>query len=261
MTNLLVVDVGNTNIVLGIFQDEKLVDSWRLATSRDRTSDEYGILARQLVGDAIADGLTGAIVASVVPPLNSSFREVIEKYFGVKPIFVEPGIKTGLSILMDNPLEVGADRIVNAVAAHHFYGGPSIVVDLGTATTFDVVTAQGEYRGGIIAPGLSISAEALVARAARLPRVDIRKPPALIGTSTVAAMQSGIYFGYLGLVDGILARLAREIPDLKKVIATGGLSEVLVEDSEYIDELDPDLTLKGLKIIYDRNASGKKKRR
>lgn len=261
MTNLLVVDVGNTNIVLGIFRDEKLVDSWRLATARDRTSDEYGILARQLVGDSIADGLTGAIVASVVPPLNSSFREVIEKYFGVKPIFVEPGIKTGLSILMDNPLEVGADRIVNAVAAHHFYGGPSIVVDLGTATTFDVVTAQGEYRGGIIAPGLSISAEALVARAARLPRVDIRKPPALIGTSTVAAMQSGIYFGYLGLVDGILARLSREIPDLKKVIATGGLSEVLVEDSEYIDELDPDLTLKGLKIIYDRNVSGKKKRR
>src|SRR5688572_5617462 len=218
MTNLLVVDVGNTNIVLGIFQDDKLVDSWRLATSRDRTSDEYGILARQLVGDVIADGLTGAIIASVVPPLNSSFREVIEKYFGVKPIFVEPGIKTGLSILMDNPLEVGADRIVNAVAAHHFYGGPSIVVDLGTATTFDVVTAQGEYRGGIIAPGLSISAEALVARAARLPRVDIRKPPALIGTSTVSAMQSGLYFGYLGLVDGILARLSREIPDLKKVI-------------------------------------------
>src|SRR5688572_13726902 len=259
MTNLLVVDVGNTNIVLGIFQDDKLVDSWRLATSRDRTSDEYGILARQLVGDVIADGLTGAIIASVVPPLNSSFREVIEKYFGVKPIFVEPGVKTGLSVLMDNPLEVGADRIVNAVAAHHFYGGPTVVVDLGTATTFDLVSAKAEYLGGIIAPGLTISAEALFARAARLPRVDIRRPPHLVGTNTVAAMQSGLYYGYLGLVDGILARLKKEVKDLKKIVATGGLAASMVEDSEYIDEHDSDLTLKGLKLIWERNhVSGKR---
>lgn len=259
MSNLLVLDVGNTNIVLGIFRDEKLT-AWRMATARERTADEYGIVARELVGSAAQDGLEGAIIASVVPPLNSSMREMVEKYFGVDPLFVEPGIKTGLSVLMDNPLEVGADRIVNAVAAYHYFGGPSVVVDFGTATTFDVVSAQGEYRGGIIAPGLTISAEALFARAARLPRVDIRRPAQLIGTNTVTAIQSGTYYGYLGLIDGILARLKKEIPGLKKIVATGGLAALMVEDSEHIDEFDPELTLKGLKLIWERNRAPKKRR-
>ena len=254
-TRLLVVDVGNTNIVLGIYRGEELVDSWRLATARERTADEYGIVVRQLVADALHENVEGAIVASVVPPLNSTIRAMITKYFEIEPLFVEPGIKTGLSILMDNPLEVGADRIVNAVAAHHLYGGPTVVVDFGTATTFDVVSAAGEYRGGIIAPGLTISSEALFARAARLPRVDVRRPSQLIGSNTVGSMQSGIYFGYLGLVDGILARIRREIPDLKLVVATGGLASLLLEDSEHIDEIDQELTLRGLKVIYDRNRS------
>lgn len=260
MSNLLVVDVGNTNIVLGIFEGDVLLRSWRLATARDRTSDEYGILARQLVDEEFSGVTDGAIVASVVPPLNGAVREMIERYFDVKPLFVEPGVKTGLSILTDNPLELGADRIVNAVAAFNTYGGPTVVVDFGTATTFDLVSAKGEYLGGVIAPGLTISSEALFARAARLPRVDIRRPAQLIGTNTVASMQSGIYFGYLGLVDGILARIKSEVPDLKMIIATGGLSS-LFEDSEHIQEMDPELTLKGLKVVYERNQTPRRGRR
>lgn len=261
MPKLLVIDVGNSNIVLGIYHDDELMASWRMATAGDRTADEYGVLARELVGETIGDGLEGAIIASVVPPLNSSMRELVEKYFGVQPMFVEPGVKTGLSIQMDNPVEVGADRIVNAVAAFHDYGGPSIVVDFGTATTFDVISARGEYRGGIIAPGITISAEALFARTARLPRVDVRRPEHLVGTNTVEAIQSGLYYGYLGLVDGILARLKREISGIRRVVATGGLAALLAEDSEHIDQYDPQLTLKGLKLIYDRNRSPRKRRR
>ena len=256
-SNLLVVDLGNTNIVLGVYRDEELVNSWRLATARERTADEYGILARQLVGDALHAQLEGAIVASVVPPLNGAMAFMIQKYFGVEPMFVEPGIKTGIAIHVDNPLEVGADRIVNCAAAHHAYGGPTVIVDFGTATTFDVVTANAEFVGGVIAPGLNISAEALFARAARLPRVDVRRPDHVIGTNTVVNMQSGIYFGYLGLVDGILARIKREVPDLKRVIATGGLAAQFADDSEHIDLVDTELTLKGLKIIYDRNRVAK----
>jgi len=257
---LLVVDVGNPNIVLGVYEGDRLLRSWRLATSRDRTADEYGIVARQLISDVFSGSLTGAIVASVVPPLNGVIKTMIEEYFAVEPIFVEPGVKTGLSIHIANPLEVGADRIVNAVAAFDAYGGPTIVVDFGTATTFDLVSAQGEYCGGVIAPGLTISAEALFARAARLPRVDIRRPEQLIGTSTVSSMQSGLYFGYLGLVDGILRRIRDEIPDLRKVVATGGLAPLLAEDSPLIDDVDPELTLKGLKIIFDRNQRGTRRR-
>lgn len=260
-SNLLVVDAGNTNIVLGIYRGDELVSSWRLATARERTADEYGILARQLVGDAIDSGLEGAIVASVVPPLNSALTFMVQKYFDIDPMFVEPGVKTGIAIHVDNPLEVGADRIVNCAAAHHAYGGPSVIVDFGTATTFDVVTANAEFIGGVIAPGLNISAEALFARAARLPRVDIRRPDHVIGTNTVVNMQSGIYFGYLGLVDGILARIKREVPDLKCVIATGGLATLFAEDSEHIDEVDTDLTLRGLKIIFDRNRAPRRARR
>ena len=253
--NLLVIDLGNTNIVLGVYRGEELVSSWRLATARERTADEYGILARQLVGDSLHANLEGAIVASVVPPLNGAMTFMVQKYFGVAPMFVEPGVKTGIAIHVDNPLEVGADRIVNCAAAHHAYGGPTVIVDFGTATTFDVVTANAEFVGGVIAPGLNISAEALFARAARLPRVDVRRPENVIGTNTVVNMQSGIYFGYLGLVDGILARIKREVPDVQRVVATGGLASQFADDSEHIEVVDPELTLKGLKLIYDRNRT------
>ena len=252
MSNLLVVDVGNTNVVLGIYRDDDLIGSWRLATARERTADEYGILTRQLIGES-ASSLDGAIVSSVVPPLNSAFAGMIQHHFGIEALFVEPGVKTGIAIHVDNPQEVGADRIVNCVAAFERYGGPAIIVDFGTATTFDVVTANAEYVGGVIAPGLNISAEALFARASRLPRVDIKRPPTVIGTNTVVNMQSGLYFGYLGLVDGILDRMKSELPPLKKILATGGLAKLLAPDSQYIDEVRDDLTLEGLKIIYDRN--------
>jgi len=258
--SLLVVDVGNTNIVLGIYRGEALLGSWRLATARDRTADEYGILARQLV-EGFNDDLEGAIVASVVPPVNGAISTMIHQYFGVDPLFVEPGVKTGIAIHVDNPQEVGADRIVNCVAAFERFGGPTIIVDFGTATTFDVVTADAEYVGGAIAPGLTISAEALFARAARLTRVDIRRPESVIGSNTVVNMQSGIYFGYLSLVDGLLARMKKEVHGLKRVVATGGLATLFEADSEHIDEIDPELTLKGLKIIYDRNRGTRKGRR
>ncbi len=261
-SNILVVDLGNTNIVLGVYRGDALLNSWRLATARERTADEYGILARQLVGgDPRQLALAGAIVASVVPPMNSAMTFMIQKYFGIDPLFVEPGVKTGIAIHVDNPLEVGADRIVNCAAAHHEFGGPTIIVDFGTATTFDVVTENAEFIGGVIAPGLNISAEALFARAARLPRVDLRKPDHVIGTNTVVNLQSGIYFGYLGLVDGILSRIKREVPNLKKVVATGGLAGIFADDSEHIDEVDPELTLKGLKIIYDRNRAPRRGRK
>ncbi|HEU4523279.1 MAG TPA: type III pantothenate kinase [Thermoanaerobaculia bacterium] len=260
-STLLVVDVGNTNVVLGIYRDDDLVNSWRLATARDRTGDEYGILARQLINGEIAGNLDGAIVGSVVPPLNSAMAGMIRQYFGVDAMFVEPGVKTGIAIQVDNPQEVGADRIVNCVAAYEAYGGPTIIVDFGTATTFDLVTENAEYVGGVIAPGLTISAEALFARAARLPRVDIRRPPHVIGTNTVVNMQSGLYFGYLGLVDGLLARMKQEITGLKRVIATGGLATLFGDDSEHIDEVDTELTLKGLKIIYDRNKAVRRGRK
>ncbi|MGZ4810156.1 MAG: type III pantothenate kinase [Thermoanaerobaculia bacterium] len=260
MSSLLVVDVGNTNIVLGVYRGDELTGSWRLATARERTADEYGILSRQLIGNHWEPELDSAIVSSVVPPLNQPIAMMIRQYFGIEALFVEPGIKTGVAIHVDNPNEVGADRIVNCVAAHSAYGGPTVIVDFGTATTFDLVTADAHYVGGVIAPGLNISAEALFARAARLPRVDIRKPPSVIGTNTVVNMQAGIYYGYLGLVDGILRRMKSEVDGIRHVVATGGLAELFQGESEFIDEVDSELTLKGLKIIWDRNAGARRSR-
>jgi len=260
---LLVVDVGNTNTVLGLFEAKsagqgkprKLIAHWRVSTNKSQTVDEYGVLFRNLFAmNGIEVGaVQGIVISSVVPPLDSTLREVCERYFQLKPLFIEPGVKTGMPVHYDNPAEVGADRIVNGVAAFEKFGGPCIVVDFGTATTFDVVSPKGEYLGGVITPGIGISADALFERTARLPRVDIRKPPSMIATNTVNSLQAGLYYGYLGLIDGILERLIAELGDDVKVVATGGLATLMGGGSKYIREVDDLLTLEGLRIIYDRN--------
>src|SRR5437870_3778116 len=233
---LLVIDVGNTNTVLGVFQGKTLKAQWRLTTKRGQTADEYGILIRNLFNlDGIEAGdISGIMVASVVPPLNALLEEMAEKYFHIKALFLEPGTKTGIAIHYDNPLEVGADRIANSVAAFEKYGGPCVVVDFGTATTFDAVSKKGEYLGGVIAPGIGISAQALFEHTARLPLVDIRQPAKIIGTNTVASIQAGLFFGYLGLVDGILDRLLAQMGADTKVVATGGQAKLIGEHSKYI---------------------------
>ncbi|HET7451260.1 MAG TPA: type III pantothenate kinase [Thermoanaerobaculia bacterium] len=254
MTALLVVDIGNTNTVLGLYEGRRLAADWRLATRRDATADEIGILLTGLLGAAPAP-IERAIAATVVPSLQFPWKTAFRKYLRLDALFVEPGIRTGMPILYDNPQEVGADRIVNAVAAFEKYGGPCIVVDFGTATTFDVVNASGEYAGGVITPGVMISAEALFSRAARLSRVEIRRPTAVIGKTTTASIQSGLYFGYLGLVDGLIERIAAEMEGEPKVIATGGLAELLGGASSRIGTIDPHLTLDGLRILDERNRS------
>ena len=254
---LVLVDVGNTNTIFGIARGGELVESFRLSTDTERTADEHGALLlplfqRQGVDPSHAEGV---VISSVVPPLHFTLESLSRRYFGQKPLFVEPGVRTGMPIRLDNPTEVGADRIVNAVAARELYGAPVVVVDFGTATTFDVVSAAGEYVGGIIAPGITISAEALFAHASRLSRVDVRKPPELVGKNTVAAMQSGIFYGYIGLVDGILARLHAEVAGVKTVVATGGQAELIAAGSEYIREVNTQLTLLGLRLIWERNRA------
>jgi type III pantothenate kinase len=268
---LLVLDVGNTNTVLGVFAKKakddgtdspgykRIVANWRVATIATQTVDEYGVLFRNLFAmeKIEVSGIGGIVISSVVPPLDSTLRQVCERYFNTKPLFIEPGVKTGMPVLYDNPAEVGADRIVNSVAAFEQFGGPCIVVDFGTATTFDCVSAKGEYQGGVICPGIGISADALFEKTARLPRVDIRKPARVVGTNTVGSLQSGLYYGYLGLVDGILERLLQEMGKEATVVATGGLAALIGTGSKYIRHVDDLLTLDGLRLIWERNIAAK----
>jgi type III pantothenate kinase len=252
---LLAIDIGNTNVVSGVFEKETLVADWRIGTDLAKTTDEYGILLLDLlrVKNIQPDRIDGVILSSVVPPLTMIFEEISERYFNRLPLTVSCELNTGLSLRYDNPREIGSDRIVNAAAAYRFYGGPLIIVDFGTATTFCTVTAQGEYLGGAIAPGLRISAEALFSRTAKLPKVELARPKSVIGRDTVTSMQAGLIFGYAGLVDAIVDRMQRELGLDCLVLATGGLAGLIATETRTIREVRPNLTLEGLAFLYSMN--------
>ncbi|GAA2413568.1 type III pantothenate kinase [Streptomyces glaucosporus] len=262
---LLTIDVGNTHTVLGLFDGEEIVEHWRISTDARRTADEWAVLLQglmgmhPLLGEELGDGVDGVAVCSTVPAVLHELREVTRRHYGDIPsVLVEPGVKTGVPVLVDNPKEVGADRIINAAAAIELYGGPSIVVDFGTATTFDAVSARGEYVGGAIAPGIEISVEALGVRGAQLRKIELARPRSVVGKNTIEAMQSGILYGFAGQVDGVVERMARELaddPDDVTVIATGGLAPMVLGEASAIDEHEPWLTLIGLRLVYERNVS------
>jgi len=252
---LLVVDIGNTNIVFGVYRDDALINHWRVSTVLERTADEYAIVLNSILyfEKVRLNDIRNVIISCVVPPLLLPFRSICAKYVGVEPLVVEPGMKTGMPILYDNPQEVGADRIVNAVAGYEKHRKALIIVDFGTATTFDYVTPKGEYVGGAIAPGVMISLDALFERASKLPRVQLVKPKEIIGRTTITAMQAGTFYGYVSLVDGIVTRMKETVTTKPWVIATGGLAALLFQESHSLDEVDELLTLKGLKILYEKN--------
>jgi len=255
---LLVVDVGNTNISFGVFEGQSLLHHVRCESARSRTSDEYAVLVRQMLTLRGVDlaAIDSAIIASVVPTLTDTMAGLVRTAFGRDAVVVGPGIKTGMSILYENPREVGADRIVNAVAGYEWAGSAVIVVDFGTATTFDCVTPRGEYLGGVIAPGVQISADALFSRAARLHRVEFALPPRVVGRNPVHSMQSGIVYGYAGLVEGLVSRLKKELGYPCRVVATGGLARLIAPQTDAIEHVDDDLTLTGLRLIFERNEQG-----
>src|SRR3954449_781446 len=250
---LLTIDVGNTNTVIGCFEGEKLVESWRIKTDTRATADEIALLLRGLLADKVRPD--GIAACSTVPAVLHELRTVFERYYPeINAIIVEPGVKTGVPILYDNPREVGADRIVNALAAHHLYGGPAIVVDFGTSTNFDVVSEKGEFLGGALAPGIEISIDALASRGARLFKVEMQRPRSVIGKTTVEALQSGLLYGFTGQVDGVVRRIIAELGGVATVVATGGLASLVIEESETIEHYEPDLTLIGLRLVFERNT-------
>ncbi len=257
---LLAIDVGNTNIVVGVFEGETLRATWNIATDINKTADEYAVLFLNLLprdGLSFAD-VDDAVISCVVPPLEPVLEELSSRYIQTPPLMIRPGVKTGVRIGIDNPREVGADRVVNAAAAHRLYGGPLIVIDFGTATTLDAVSEDGEYLGGAIAPGIGIAAEALFQRASKLPRIELIPPEHAIGRNTVTAMQSGVMFGYVGLIENLVSRIRRELGGQVKVVATGGLANVIAKETGVIDEVNRHLTLIGLRFIYELNRSGER---
>lgn len=252
---LLVFDVGNTHTVVGLFSSNELVADWRIASDKAKTEDEYGVLLKSFFKEANieVDRVKDALISSVVPPITGIIERMIERYFLVKPLIVGPGIKTGLSIKYESPREIGADRVVNAVAAINLYNPPLIIVDFGTATTFCAIAENGDYLGGAIAPGIGIASEALFQRTAKLPRVELIKPKSVIGKNTINSIQSGLIFGYIGLVEGIIMRMKAEIGGSPLVVATGGFAQFIAENAKMIDEVNPNLTLMGLRMIHELN--------